>query len=107
MATAYKILGNSAPAATTDTTLVTGSTNGTIVSSFTACNTSGTNDSIRVALVPNGGTLGTSNYLYYGFTVPANSTIQETPGWTLESGATLHVYSNGGNVTFLATGATL
>ena len=70
--TAYKILGNSAPAATTDTTLVTGSTNGTVVSSFTACNTSGANDTIRVALVPNGGTLGTSNYVYYGFTLPAN-----------------------------------
>lgn len=103
----YKILGNAAPAATTDTTLVTGSTNSTIVSSFTACNTSGSNDTIRVALVPNGGTLGTSNYIYYNFTVPANATIQEAPGWALESGATLHVYSNSGYVTFTATGVTL
>ena len=104
---AYKILGNSAPSAATDTTLVTGSTNGTVVSSFAACNTNAASDVIRVALVPNGGTLGTSNYVYYGFVVPANSTIQETPGWTLESGATLHVYSVNGYSTFVATGITL
>ena len=103
----YKILGNSAPSATTDTTLVTGSTNGTIVSSFTICNTSGSNDTIRVALVPNGGTLGTSNYVYYNFVIPTGSTLHETPGWTLESGATLHVYSTAGTSTFVATGITL
>lgn len=105
--TAYKVLGNSAPSAATDTTLVTGSTNGSIVSSFTACNTTTNPDTIRVSIVPNGGTLGTSNYLYYGFTIAANSTIQETPGWALESGATLHVYSTNGYTTFVATGVTL
>lgn len=103
----YKVLGNSAPTAATDTTLVTGSTNGTVVSSFAVCNTTGSNDSIRVAIVPNAGTLGTSNYVYYGFTLPAYGTIQETPGWTLESGATLHVYSVSGYSTFVATGITL
>ena len=43
MATAYVVLGQATPSVTTLTTLVTGSTNGSIVSSFTACNKGGTN----------------------------------------------------------------
>ena len=104
MATTYKILGNNNPSAASDYTLVTGGSNGTVVSAFTACNTSGNTDTIRVALVPNGGSLATSTYVMYGYSVPANSTLQTNPGWSLESGATLHVYSTGGNVTFVATG---
>ena len=104
----YGILGTQAkPAATTLTTLVTGATNGTIVSSFQCCNSAGTNDSIRVALTPSGGTTATLNYVYYDFVIPANSTLQETPGWTLATGETLKVYSTNGNISFTATGSTL
>ena len=104
----YLILGTQTkPAATTLTTLATGGSNGTIISSFTACNTTGNNDSIRVALTPSGGTTAAANYLYYDFTVPANSTIQETPGWTLASGDTIKVYSTNGNISFTATGSNL
>jgi hypothetical protein len=102
----YGILGTQAkPAATTLTTLVTGGTNGTIVSSFQACNVSGSNDSIRVALTPSGGSTASANYTYYDFVIPANSTLQETPGWTLGNGETLKVYSTNGNISFTATGA--
>ena len=101
----YGILGTQTkPAATTLTTLVTGGSSGTIVSSFQACNTTGTNDSMRVALTPSGGTTAAQHYTYYDFVIPANSTIQETPGWTLGSGETLKVYSTNGNLSFTATG---
>jgi hypothetical protein len=104
----YGILGTQTkPAATTLTTLLTGGSNGTIVASFVACNVAGTNDSIRVALTPSGGTTSNQHYVYYDFVVPANSTIQETPGWTLATGETLKVYSTNGNVSFTATGSTL
>jgi hypothetical protein len=101
----YGILGTQTkPAATTLTTLVTGGTNGTIVSGFAACNTTGSSDSIRVALTPSGGTTAAQHYVYYDFVVPANSTIQETPGWTLGNNETLKVYSTNGNIAFTATG---
>ena len=104
----YGILGTQAqPAATTLTTLVTGGSNGTIVANFTACNTTGSNDSIRVALTPSGGSTAAANYVWYDFTVAANSTLESTPGWTLGSGETLKVYSTNGNVAFTATGSVL
>jgi hypothetical protein len=104
MATAYLVLGQSTPSATTTTTLVTGSTNGSIVSSFTACNKGVTNDSIQVSITKSG---GSAYYQYYNFTIPANSTIQETPGWTIATGDTIKVYSTTGNTDFTATGVTL
>jgi len=104
MATAYVVLGQSTPGATTTTTLVTGSTNGSIVSSFTVCNKGGTTDSIRVSITKSG---GSAYYQYYNFNVPATSTIHESPGWTLATGDTLSVYSTTGNTDFTATGVTL
>ena len=104
----YVILGTQTkPAATTLTTLCTGGTNGTIVASFSACNTTGSNDSIRVALTPSGGTTAAANYVWYDFVIPANSSLAETPGWTLASGDTIKVYSTNGNIAFTATGSNL
>jgi len=104
MATAYVVLGQSTPSATTLTTLVTGSTNGSIVSSFAACNKGSSSDTIRVAITKSG---GSAYYQYYGLTIPGNSSIQETPGWTIATGDTISVYSTTGNTDFTATGVTL
>jgi hypothetical protein len=104
MATAYVILGSSTPSATTLTTLVTGSTNGTIVSSFTACNKGGSNDSIRIAITKSG---GSTYYQYYNLTLGSGSTLERQPGITLASGDTLSVYSTTGSTDFIATGTTL
>jgi len=101
---AYLVLGNATPSAAASTTLVTGSTNGSIVSSFSACNRGGTNDSIRVSITKSG---GSAYYLFYNFTVPASSSLSETPGWTLASGDVLTVYSTTGTTDFIATGSTL
>ena len=104
MATAYVILGQATPSAASSSTLVTGSTNGSIVGSFTVCNRSGSTDAIRVSITKSG---GSAYYQYYGFNVPANSSIVETPGWTLASGDIITVYSTTGNTDFTATGVTL
>jgi hypothetical protein len=101
---AYLVLGNATPSAASSSTLVTGSTNGSIVSSFSACNRGGSNDSIRVSITKSG---GSAYYLFYNFTVPASSSLSETPGWTLASGDVLTVYSTTGNTDFIATGSTL
>jgi len=104
MATAYVVLGQSTPGATTTTTLVTGSTNGSIVSSFNACNKGGTNDTIQVSITKSG---GSAYYIFYNFTLAAGASLQETPGWTLATGDTLKVYSTTGNTDYTATGVTL
>jgi hypothetical protein len=102
----YKILGTQvAPAATTLTTLCTGGSNGTIVATFSACNTSTNSDTIRVAITPSGGSTGTANYVYYDLPIPAKGSLRETSGWTLASGDTIKVYSAGGYVSFTATGS--
>jgi len=104
MATAYVILGQATPGAASSSTLVTGSTNGSIVGSFTACNTNASADTIRVSITKSG---GSAYYLNYNFTIPGYSTLSETPGWTLASGDIITVYSTNGYVSFTATGVTL
>jgi hypothetical protein len=101
---AYLVLGNVTPAAAGTSTLVTGSANGSIVSSWTACNKGGSTDAIRVAITKSG---GSAYYQYYGFNIPANSTLERQPGITLASGDTITVYSSTGNTDFIATGSTL
>jgi hypothetical protein len=101
---AYVILGSATPTATGTSTLVTGSTNGSVISSFNVCNRGGSTDSIRVSITKSG---GSAYYVYYGFNVPANSSIRETPGWTLALNDTISVYSTTGNSDFIATGSTL
>jgi glucose-6-phosphate dehydrogenase assembly protein OpcA len=103
MATAYVVLGATTPAATTLTTLVTGSTNGSIVASITACNKGGSNDSIRVAVTKSG---GSTYYQYYNFTLGSGATLERQPGMSLASGDTISVYSTTGNTDFIATGVT-
>lgn len=101
---AYVVLGNATPVATTLTTLVTGSTNGTILAGFTACNKGSTNDTIRIAMTKSG---GSTYYSYYNFTLPPYSTLERTPGVTLATGDTFSVYSTTANTDFIATGSTL
>lgn len=101
---AYLVLGNVTPSAASSSTLVTGSTNGSIIASFSACNRGGSNDSIRVSITKSG---GSAYYLFYNFTIPASSSLAETPGWTLATGDVLTVYSTTGTTDFIATGTTL
>ena len=104
MATAYVVLGNVTPSAAGTSTLVTGSTNGSIVGSFSVCNRSSSSDTIRVSITKSG---GSAYYVYYNLTLPAYSNISETPGWTLATGDTISVYSTVGSTDFIATGVTL
>lgn len=104
MAASYVILGSATPTAAGTSTLVTGSTNGSIVSSFSVCNRSSSSDTIRVSITKSG---GSAYYVYYNLTLPAYSNISETPGWTLTTGDIISVYSTVGSTDFIATGVTL
>ena len=100
----YKVLAQSAPSATTATTLYT-ATNATIVSSLTVANTGGAADTIRIAVRPAGATLANQHYIAYGVQVPSGSFLTLTSGITLANTDVITVYSTTGTSSFGAFGS--
>jgi hypothetical protein len=101
MAIAYKVLGQSAPAATTNTDLYTTPTGkSTIVSTLTVCNRAGTSSTFRVAVRPAGAVIANQHYVSYDSTVAPNDTLTFTLGITLASTDVLTVYASTTNLTF-------
>ena len=105
MASAYKILGNVNPAATTATTLYTvpGATS-TIVSTINICNQAASSGTFRIALRPAGATLAANQYIVYDTTIPANESIALTMGITLATTDVITVYASSATMSFLAFG---
>jgi len=83
MPTAYKVLGQVAPAAATLTTLypVPAATSA-VCSTLTVCN-QGVSTLYRVAVRPAGAAIAAAHYLVFDATVPANDTVFFTLGITL------------------------
>jgi glucose-6-phosphate dehydrogenase assembly protein OpcA len=106
MATTYKVLGQSAPAATTLTTLYTvpASTNA-VVSSITVANLAATAATFRIAVRVAGASIATSQYIGYDITVGASDTTVLTMGVTMNATDVLSVYSSTATVTFSAFGS--
>lgn len=105
MATAYKVLGQSAPSATTATTLYTvPASTETVVSSITVCNR-GTAGSYRVAVRPDGASLANEHYVVYDAAIPANSTDTLTIGITINASDVVTVYASSANFSFSAFGS--
>ena len=100
----YKVLAQSAPSATTDTTLYT-ATNATIVSTLNVANTGGAADTIRIAVRPAGATLADLHYLVYGVQVPPGAIFTFTGGVTLANTDVITVYSTTGTSSFSAFGS--
>lgn len=102
---AYKILGQSAPSATTETALYTvpGSTQA-IVSTIIVCNRGGTATTFRIYFAPAGA--GTSNamYTHYDVGISANDTFIVTAGMTMATTDVLRIYAGNGNLSFTAMG---
>ena len=75
MADTLKVLGQSAPSATTNTDLYTvPDATVTTVSSIAACNRSSGALTFRVAVRPSGATVVNEHYIYYGKSGAANDT---------------------------------
>lgn len=90
----YKVLGQSAPAATTATDLYTvPAETQTICSTLAICNRSATATSFRVAVRPAGATLATLHYLSYDAVIGANETIALTLGISLSAADVVTVYT--------------
>lgn len=101
MAEVYKILGQSAPAATTNTDVYTVPSNTqVVVSSIVVCNRSSTSTTFRIAIRPNGETLANSHYVAYDTTIEANDIVSLTLGVTIDSADIITVYAGNDNLTF-------
>lgn len=106
MATAYKVLGQSNPSATTLTTLYTvPAATETVVSTITIANISASGITYRIAVRPNGESIANKHYLAYDATLSANSTTAYTLGMTLDAGDIISVYASDTNAVFQAYGS--
>lgn len=106
MATAYKVLGQSAPSATTATTLYTvPSATQTVVSTIAVCNRAATAATYRIAIRPVGATLANQHYIAYDSTVAANDSTMLTIGITLATTDVITVYASTANLSFNAFGS--
>lgn len=106
MATAYKVLGQSAPSATTDTTLYTvPSATQSVISSIVVCNRANTSATYRIAVRPDGTSIANQHYLAYDITINANATDTYTLGITCDASDVITVRASTANLTFNAFGS--
>jgi hypothetical protein len=105
MATTYKVLGQSNPAATTDTTLYTvPSATQTVVSTITVANL-GVTGTFRVAVRPAGASIANQHYVVYDAVLNANDTITFTLGVTLQATDVITVRASNTSFAFQAFGS--
>jgi len=106
MSMTEKRLGASRPSDTNNATLYTvPSSTTTIIVAMRVCNTTTSDVTCRVFLVPSGGTADQSTAIYYDYNIPANSTLADDGKHILETGGTLQVRSaTGSALNFTASG---
>ena len=105
MATVYKTLGQSAPAAVTNTSLYTvPSATSAVCSTLAICNR-GASTNFRVAIRPAGATLANLHYIVYDNTINQYDTVFLTLGITLATTDVVTVYAGSANVSFSLFGS--
>jgi glucose-6-phosphate dehydrogenase assembly protein OpcA len=106
MATTYKVLGQSNPAATTLTSLYTvPSATQAVISSISVANLTATAATFRIAVRPAGASISNQHYLGYDITVGASDTTIITVGVTMAATDVLSVYGSTANLVFQAFGS--
>lgn len=106
MATTYKVLGQSAPSATTDTTLYTvPDATETVISTIVVCNRSASARTYRIAVRPNGATIANQHYLAYDVAIAANDSTALTLGITLDANDLVTVRASTADLSFTAFGS--
>jgi hypothetical protein len=105
MATVYKVLGQSNPAATTSTALYTvPAATQAIVSTLTVCNQAATDATFRVSVSVNGATLSAKEYIAYDISLSGKGFITLTLGLTLGAADVVRIYASSANLSFSAFG---
>ena len=106
MAKSYKVLGQSAPSATTNTDVYTvPSATQSVISTIVVCNRAGSAASYRIAVRPNGATIENSHYIAYDVVMPANDSTALTMGITVDAADVITVYASNTNLTFSVFGS--
>jgi len=105
MATTYKTLGQSAPAATTSTDLYTvPALTSAIISTITVTNRAATDATFRISNSLLGAALANKDYLVYDTIVPGSGFITLTLGITMATTDKIRVYGSTANLSFNAFG---
>jgi len=106
MAITYKVLGQSAPSATTNTDVYTvGSGKQATVSTITVCNRSATIATYRIAIRVAGSALSNEEYIAYDAPIGSNDSVTWTIGVTLGAADVVTVYASTANLSVNIFGA--
>jgi glucose-6-phosphate dehydrogenase assembly protein OpcA len=106
MATSYKVLGQSNPAATTATTLYTvPASTQAVISTLVVCNQASTAATFRLAVRVGGAALAASQYLAYDVTVGAADSTALTLGITVAATDIVTIYGSSATLSFTAFGS--
>jgi hypothetical protein len=101
MAYTYKVLGQSAPTATTNTDVYTvGAGKQAVISTITIANRSASSTTYRIAVRPAGDTLVNEHYIAYDIVLSGNDTTALTLGITLTATDVVTVYASTNNLSF-------
>lgn len=108
MATNYKVLGQSAPSATTATALYTvPSATEAVISTISVCNRGTATSTFRISVRPDGAALANQHYLVYDANIAAKDTLFLTVGATMDASDVLEVYASTADFSFSAYGSEL
>lgn len=101
----YKILGQQAPAATTEVDLyaVPAGTS-SVISSITVANRSASPAKFRVSFSPSAIATANKDYIYYDVNIDGNDTFIATIGVTLAATDVIRVWASTANVSFQVFG---
>lgn len=101
MPNAYKVLAQSAPSATTNTTLYTvPASTQTVISTMTIANRASSQGSYRIAVRPAAATLANQHYIAYDVPIQANDTTALTLGITLNATDVITIYASSADFSF-------
>jgi hypothetical protein len=106
MATTYKVLGQSAPSATTNTNIYTVPA-GTqaVISTISIANRTAGELSFRIAVRPDGETLANKHYIAYDAKVSGQDSLFLTVGITADAGDIVTVYASSADLSFNVYGS--
>jgi len=106
--TTYKVLGQVATAATTETDLYTvPASTQTVISTITVANRAATTATFRVSVSVAGAATANKDYLYYDVLLNGNTTAAFTMGITIGATDKVRVYASNANLSFNAYGSEL
>ena len=106
MAQNYKVLGQSAPSATTDTDVYTvPSATEAVISTIVIANRDTSDATYRIAVRPDGATIANQHYVAYDITVGAGDSTALTLGVTMNAADVLTVQASSADLSFSVFGS--